>query len=334
VWVFRIRLGVRGLARTRFAISPLSEVFSLLGQLFGRGVQGRQASRERCPRGDPRPLPVGAEGAGMQPLAEVLRGVRRPLVHAGDQPVQMAEVALCGVVQHLRDAGVVRVDDAVDSQRVEDLRTIRTHAYGLGQVGDRITRAAPRGTNRAQHSPARVHRRLGERLGCVVGQDGDQDDLRDPVRVRDRVPLGDVRAVRDSVHRGRVGAESRAQLVQIGDRVRGAVETAVRPDRRGAVRHRLRGGHGQVGSAHLLLKLGALQRGGASSPLVDQHHPVVRQGGRDLAAEPGGERDTSLAGPTGEQQQDVGRGRLVLDGHRQVERAPVGAVVVERHAQR
>ena len=30
VWVFRIRLGVRGLARTRFAISPLSEVFALL----------------------------------------------------------------------------------------------------------------------------------------------------------------------------------------------------------------------------------------------------------------------------------------------------------------
>ncbi len=30
MWVFRIRLGVRGLARTRFAISPLSEVFSLL----------------------------------------------------------------------------------------------------------------------------------------------------------------------------------------------------------------------------------------------------------------------------------------------------------------
>jgi hypothetical protein len=30
VWVFRIRLGVRGLARTRFVISPLAEVFSLL----------------------------------------------------------------------------------------------------------------------------------------------------------------------------------------------------------------------------------------------------------------------------------------------------------------
>ena len=30
MWVFRIRLGVLGLARTRFAISPLAEVFSLL----------------------------------------------------------------------------------------------------------------------------------------------------------------------------------------------------------------------------------------------------------------------------------------------------------------
>lgn len=180
-----------------------------------------------------------------------------------------------------------------------------------------------------------MHGRREQRLGTAIGHHGIQDQTRHSRRVLDGVPLGNVRAVGDTVDRHRRRSQRLAQVIKVRDCVRRAEELTVRTERDGTPFDGSHHGHGEIARAQFLLQLGTLQGAGSGAALIEHDDAVSRLQRCQPGGERSGVRHTRLTRAAGEQQQNPSaRPRRGLDRHPQRQRAGRTVRPVQRHLQR
>jgi hypothetical protein len=196
---------------------------------------------------------------------------------------------------------------------------------GVTRQADRST-WPPRAADQVERNrPAGIHLR----------QDRVEHQLGHVPRMAERITLGHVRAVGDPVQHHGARAERLPQRVDVGDRVHGRVEAPVRPDDVGALAHRRRRRHGDIGTAHGLLQRRAVDGAELAGPaLVEHDEPVVVEQRREAGSDPRDERDAGLAGAAGQEEQDAARRAGVVPGRDlEPQRARNVPAVIQRHGQ-
>jgi hypothetical protein len=114
--------------------------------------------------------------------------------------------------------------------------------------------------------------------------------------------------------RGRVErGEHRPQRLDVGDRIRGGVETPTRPDRRRARPDRGGRGHRQVRRAHLPLQRRAAQRPRPGAALIEHHQPVPVERRAETVHQSRDERHARLAGAAGQEEEHAARADATPD---------------------
>ena len=172
-----------------------------------------------------------------------------------------------------------------------------------GEVGD-----APVSTDAAQDTRGRPELDDAEVTEPDVRDDRVEHELRHVVGMRERVPLADVRAVRDAVEGDLVDAERPAERVDIGDHIVGPIELAPRAEFRSAGPHSGRGRWVEIRCAHLLLHRFAVEGAGAGPTLVEDDDPVLPLlGGQRAVDEAVENRQAGLAGAAGQHEQHAVR---------------------------
>ena len=144
----------------------------------------------------------------------------------GEEAFELLPVAAARRVQrrgHVPVLAVRRVGDAVERQRVEQLRPEVVAAHDGREVGH-----AAGAADGVEHAPHRRELRDAEVGLPHLRHDRVEHELRDVGRMGQPVALADVRAVRDAVERPLVDAERLAQVLHVGDRVVGAEELTPR----------------------------------------------------------------------------------------------------------
>jgi hypothetical protein len=147
-----------------------------------------------------------------------------------------------------------------------------------------------------------------QHVEAVVGHHRVQHQAGNPVRIGDRVPLRDKRAVGRSVQADLVHAERLAYQVEAGDGVRGGEEPPVLPDCLGAGRDRAGRRNREVGVTDAVLQRGAAQRALPGAAPADEDHAVVPQHRRvEAAGDVGGKWPARLTGAADQPDQHPAR---------------------------
>ena len=270
----------------------------------------------------------------MQPGGEHRRRRREPGPVGLQQAVQVGPVPGARTAQGRQQRVEGRPHRAHPADQPEQVRPAAVPAHDGGQVGHRVAGAVLGRARRAQHPRGRLHGvelegvRPGRRQGRV------EEEGRHPVAVRRGVLLRDVRPVAHREHRPPLRLEHLPQVLEVGDRVVGAVEGARVAERRRAGPHRRRGRHEALPRRGLQRR--AVQRRRPGAALVEGDQPV---GGHHLRAEPLGdlrrERRTGRPRPAVEGEQHPARCLLLgLDGHLQRGGAAGRVAAVERDVER
>ena len=148
----------------------------------------------------------------------------------------------------------------------------------------------------------------------TMRDDGVEHESLHAIGMGERVPLADVRAVRDAVERPAVDAERAAERLHVGDDVVRAEELPPCSQLPGARADGRRRRRPEIGAAHLGLQRGTVERPGAGASLVVDDDPVVVQLGAEDLRDARQRRHAGLARAAGDQEQHAARRTHVVGG--------------------
>ena len=195
------------------------------------------------------------------------------------------------------------------------------------------THVAPQ--TRSEHARRRPELDHAEVGLADVRDDGVEHESLHAIGMGERVPLADVRAVRDAVERPAVDAERAAQRLHVGDDVVRAEELPPCSQLPGARADGGRRRRPEIGAAHLGLQRGTVERPGAGASLVVDDDPVVVQLGAEDLRDARQRRHAGLARAAGDQEQHAARRAHVVGGRDgEPQRPSLPPRVVERHGER
>ena len=181
--------------------------------------------------------------------------------------------------------------------------------HDRGEVGD-----AGRAADGSQHARRRTKLDHPEVGLADVRDDGVEHESLHAIGVSERVPLADVRAVRDAVERPAVDAERAAERLHVGDDVVRAEELSARTQLPRARADGARRRPPEIGAAHLGLQRGTVERPGAGASLVVDDDSVVVQLGAEDLRDARQRRHAGLARAAGDQEQHAARRTHVASG--------------------
>ena len=278
-------------------------------------------------------MQVRAQCACVQALAEFVRGPLEAVPVTAQQCVELAGRALGAGMQGVEQWLEARLDDAHHGDQVEQVSAVVLAGDQRSGVVDGVACTAGRCARVEKHSPNGLHHVDSKRIEAVVRHHRVQHERASPARVCERVLLGDESPVRGAVKSHLLGTQSSTELVQVGHDVIGRVVLAVVADVAGAAANRRRRWRCEVGEAHRLLQVGAVQSGRAGAPLVEQRDAVrADHAGPQAADEALRKGHPGLPWPAGQHEQ-----RALCRRCRQSRRSPAAAGcrarvgVVQRH---
>ena len=184
---------------------------------------------------------------------DVLDAVEAELVSRHEPVVEQAG--------HVEGRAKGRVDDALERQRVEDRRAFARPAHGRREIRGADVAAA----DVVQDAPRCTELVEAEIRLPYVRDDRVEHELRHVRRMRERVALADIGAVRDAVDDPRVDAERLPQRFQVGDDVVRAEELPPVAELGGAGADRGGRRRGEIGASHRRLQGGTVECPGAGA---------------------------------------------------------------------